>query len=110
MEGFQTGVKRIPIPKELAERIKRGDQVSGEEITAAQEREKLASASASSGKKSAKKGSSSAAATPNRKLPAGVDQGWLPETTTRTSSVKKSKTAPETPEPTRRSPRKRAQG
>ncbi|KAH9440492.1 hypothetical protein MJO28_016312 [Puccinia striiformis f. sp. tritici] len=36
--GFQTGVRRVAIPAEIMERIRRGEEVSGEEITRAQER------------------------------------------------------------------------
>jgi hypothetical protein len=36
--GFQTGVRRVAIPPEIMERIRRGEEVSGEEITRAQER------------------------------------------------------------------------
>lgn len=36
--GFATGSKRVALPRELAERIRRGEEVSAEEVTAALER------------------------------------------------------------------------
>ncbi|WFD33709.1 hypothetical protein MCUN1_000522 [Malassezia cuniculi] len=36
--GFQTNVKRIALPADIVRRIRAGEQVSAEEITAAQER------------------------------------------------------------------------
>lgn len=59
--GFQTGVRKIAIPPEIMERIRRGEEVSGEEITRAQERMAAASRSA-----------------PTK--PHGIDEQWLPET------------------------------
>jgi len=62
--GFQTNVRRIAVPPEIAARIRRGEQVSAEEITEAQERAKRqeegANGEAAAGKKSK------------------VDDEWLP--------------------------------
>jgi hypothetical protein len=65
--GFQTGVRRVAIPPALAARIRAGEDVSAEEVTAAleEERERLAQEEA-------------AAAQEKKKLPPGVDEEWLP--------------------------------
>ncbi|EGG01836.1 uncharacterized protein MELLADRAFT_110697 [Melampsora larici-populina 98AG31] len=36
--GFQTGVRRVAVPQEILDRIRRGEEVSAEEITRAQEK------------------------------------------------------------------------
>lgn len=38
--GFHTNVQRVAVPPEIMERIRRGEEVSADEITAAQERMK----------------------------------------------------------------------
>lgn len=65
--GFQTGVRRVAIPPHIAARIRAGEEVSGEEITAALEveRERL--------DREEREG-----AEEKVKLPEGVDEDWLP--------------------------------
>ncbi|GAA5844207.1 hypothetical protein JCM11251_006716 [Rhodosporidiobolus azoricus] len=65
--GFQTGVKRVAIPPALAARIRAGEEVSAEEVTAALEAEKERLAKEEATDKEEKK-----------KLPDGVDEEWLP--------------------------------
>ncbi|GAA5859858.1 hypothetical protein JCM8547_004360 [Rhodosporidiobolus lusitaniae] len=64
--GFQTATRRVKIPEELAARIRAGEEVSGEEVTAALEREK---------ERMRKEEEEEAG---KAKLPAGVDAEWLP--------------------------------
>jgi hypothetical protein len=61
--GFQTNIKRIAVPPEIIARIRAGEEVSADEITAAQdkmrreeeEKERLAALEASGGSASPKK-------------------------------------------------------
>ncbi|GAA6043765.1 hypothetical protein JCM8097_006663 [Rhodosporidiobolus ruineniae] len=69
--GFQTGVKRVAIPPALAARIRAGEEVSAEEVTAALEAEKERLAREEAGEKEKKK------------LPANVDADWLPASATK---------------------------
>ncbi|BGP56138.1 hypothetical protein JCM8202_005905 [Rhodotorula sphaerocarpa] len=64
--GFQTGVKRVAVPPALAARIRAGEDVSAEEVTAAieAEKERLAQEEQAEAEKA--------------KLPDGVDADWLP--------------------------------
>ncbi|GAA5890680.1 hypothetical protein JCM6882_000623 [Rhodosporidiobolus microsporus] len=65
--GFQTGVKRVAIPPALAARIRAGEEVSAEEVTAALEAEKERMSREEAEEEKQKK-----------KLPDGVDEEWLP--------------------------------
>ncbi|PLW24615.1 hypothetical protein PCANC_13847 [Puccinia coronata f. sp. avenae] len=64
--GFQTGVRRVAIPADIMERIRRGEQVSGEEITRAQQRMNNNTQSGSNTNKI-------------------VDQQWIPSSSTSSS-------------------------
>jgi len=67
--GFQTGVRRVAIPPALAARIRAGEEVSAEEVTAALEEEK------------ARLDREEAAQRDDEdrvKVPEGVDEEWLP--------------------------------
>ncbi|BGP32999.1 hypothetical protein JCM10296v2_004788 [Rhodotorula toruloides] len=84
--GFQTGVRKVAIPKDLMERIKRGEEVSAEEITTGieRERERLEReerSSASAGGEEAER----------RRLPETVDEEWLPAGATGLSGKKKAR-------------------
>lgn len=67
--GFQTNVRRIQVPPEIAARIRRGEQVSAEEITAAQERMQQQQ----EGKEAA-----TGTATDVKTKASKVDDDWLP--------------------------------
>ncbi|KAJ7069944.1 hypothetical protein C8F01DRAFT_1114686 [Mycena amicta] len=72
--GFQTSVKRVRVPPEIMERIRRGEDVSAEEVTAAMERmnaEEKATTSPSSSPKPKK-------STPKPPPTEPVNE-WLPE-------------------------------
>ncbi|GAA5966793.1 hypothetical protein JCM3765_004270 [Sporobolomyces pararoseus] len=69
--GFATGVKRVAIPPELAARIRAGEEVSAEEVTAALDAEKERMRKEEEEEERLKNG--------GRKLPAGVDSEWLPQ-------------------------------
>ncbi|KAH9820688.1 hypothetical protein DFH28DRAFT_1079491 [Melampsora americana] len=47
--GFQTGVRRVAVPQEILDRIRRGEEVSAEEITRAQEKLAMQSKASSTG-------------------------------------------------------------
>lgn len=66
--GFQTGVKKVAIPPELAARIRAGEDVSAEEVTAAIEAEQQRIAEEEEQEANANK----------VKLPDNVDAEWLP--------------------------------
>ncbi|EGU12004.1 hypothetical protein RTG_01886 [Rhodotorula toruloides ATCC 204091] len=84
--GFQTGVRKVAIPKDLMERIKRGEEVSAEEITAGieRERERLEREERSSG-------SAGEEEAEQRKLPENVDEEWLPAGATGSSGKNKTR-------------------
>ncbi|BGP25483.1 hypothetical protein Rt10032_c04g2068 [Rhodotorula toruloides] len=84
--GFQTGVRKVAIPKDLMERIKRGEEVSAEEITRGieLERERLAKEESSEASAGGEKGE-------RRKVPANVDEEWLPISATGASGKAKSR-------------------
>ncbi|BGP41046.1 hypothetical protein JCM10450v2_005064 [Rhodotorula kratochvilovae] len=65
--GFQTGVRRVAIPPALAARIRAGEDVSAEEVTAALEAEKERIAREEVAEEEDRV-----------KLPEGVDEEWLP--------------------------------
>ncbi|GAA6012886.1 hypothetical protein JCM11491_006213 [Sporobolomyces phaffii] len=71
--GFQTGVKRVQIPPELAARIRAGEDVSAEEVTAALDAERERMRKEEEDEERLKNG--------GRKLPAGVDESWLQDGT-----------------------------
>ncbi|EFP75523.2 uncharacterized protein PGTG_00854 [Puccinia graminis f. sp. tritici CRL 75-36-700-3] len=79
--GFQTGVRRVAIPPEIMERIRRGEEVSGEEITRAQERMNALNDNNNNG------GSKSEDS--NKKK--NVDQQWLPPSSSQSPNGKKLK-------------------
>ncbi|GAA5943477.1 hypothetical protein JCM1841_003059 [Sporobolomyces salmonicolor] len=66
--GFQTGVRRVAIPPALAARIRAGEDVSAEEVTAALEAEKERIAKEEEEEEEREK----------KKIPKGVDEDWLP--------------------------------
>ncbi|KAK4054298.1 DNA-dependent ATPase fun30 [Microbotryomycetes sp. JL221] len=68
--GFQTATKRVRLPADLVARIKRGEEVSAEEVTAALERQKLADEQAAT---------SSETEAQTKNLPDNVDEDWLPK-------------------------------
>ncbi|KAK0556397.1 hypothetical protein OC846_001222 [Tilletia horrida] len=75
--GFQTSVKRIAVPAALAARIRAGEQVSPEEIEAAQrEAEAAAARGATIGHASSLPSASSATINERRKEPVNE---WLPD-------------------------------
>ncbi|MBW0477948.1 hypothetical protein O181_017663 [Austropuccinia psidii MF-1] len=74
VSGFQTGVRRVAVPPEIMERIRRGEEVSGEEITRAQER--LAAASKQQD-------------TSPRNQKTSFDEDWLPGTHVKSSESEK---------------------
>ncbi|GAA5847413.1 hypothetical protein JCM9279_000470 [Rhodotorula babjevae] len=68
--GFQTGVRRVAIPPALAARIRAGEEVSAEEVTAALEEEK---------ERLDREEAAQRDEDENRvKVPEGVDEEWLP--------------------------------
>ncbi|GAA5909229.1 uncharacterized protein JCM6883_005812 [Sporobolomyces salmoneus] len=69
--GFATGVKRVAIPPELAARIRAGEEVSADEVTAALDAEKERMRKEEEEEERLKNG--------GKKLPAGVDESWLPD-------------------------------
>lgn len=69
--GFQTGVKRVAIPPELAARIRAGEDVSAEEVTAALDAERERMRKEEAEEERLRNG--------GKKLPDGVDEGWLPD-------------------------------
>ncbi|KNZ48021.1 hypothetical protein VP01_596g6 [Puccinia sorghi] len=71
--GFQTGVRRVAIPAEIMERIRRGEDVSGEEITRAQERIASMNNNSNNSKLDHKK---------------NVDQQWLPNLSSNSTAKK----------------------
>ncbi|GAA6052077.1 hypothetical protein JCM3770_006619 [Rhodotorula araucariae] len=68
--GFQTGVRRVAIPPALAARIRAGEEVSADEVTAALEAEKERIAREE--RNAAEEDGDGV------KLPEGVDEEWLP--------------------------------
>lgn len=78
--GFQTGVRRVAVPQEILDRIRRGEEVSAEEITRAQEKMAMKSKDQSStGSDDDANGKSKTKATSK------VDEDWLPPSSTRRS-------------------------
>ncbi|GAA6058932.1 hypothetical protein JCM10212_002884 [Sporobolomyces blumeae] len=71
--GFQTGVRKVAIPPALAARIRAGEDVSAEEVTEALEAEKERLKKEEEEEQTRREG--------GKKLPDGVDEGWLPEGT-----------------------------
>ncbi|GAA5876642.1 hypothetical protein JCM16303_003609 [Sporobolomyces ruberrimus] len=71
--GFQTGVKKVAIPPELAARIRAGEEVSAEEVTAALDAERERMRQEEEEEERRKSG--------KKKLPDGVDESWLQEGT-----------------------------
>ncbi|GAA5935478.1 uncharacterized protein JCM15063_001049 [Sporobolomyces koalae] len=67
--GFQTGVKKVAIPPELAARIRAGEDVSAEEVTAALDAERERIRKEEEDAERIKNG--------GKKLPANVDEDWL---------------------------------
>lgn len=84
--GFQTGVRKVAIPKDLMERIKRGEEVSADEITRGieRERERLEREERSDA-------SASEEESPRRKMPETVDEDWLPAGSAGASAKNKSR-------------------
>lgn len=83
--GFLTGVKKVALPRDIAERIKRGEEVSAEEVTLALERER-AKAEGGEVEEPAEemKGRKARAKRVHEeprplKVPEGVDEEWLPK-------------------------------
>jgi hypothetical protein len=71
--GFQTGVKKVAIPPELAARIRAGEEVSAEEVTAALDAERERMRKEEEEEERKKNG--------GKKLPDGVDESWLQDGT-----------------------------
>ncbi|GAA5823922.1 hypothetical protein JCM5353_007337 [Sporobolomyces roseus] len=67
--GFQTGVKKVAIPPELAARIRAGEDVSAEEVTEALDKERERMRKEEEEEERLKSG--------GKKLPEGVDSEWL---------------------------------
>ncbi|KAA1074011.1 hypothetical protein PGT21_007093 [Puccinia graminis f. sp. tritici] len=80
--GFQTGVRRVAIPPEIMERIRRGEEVSGEEITRAQERMNALNNNNNHNDQSKSEDC-------NKKK--NVDQQWLPPSSSQSPNGKKLK-------------------
>ncbi|WAQ92820.1 hypothetical protein PtA15_17A302 [Puccinia triticina] len=81
--GFQTGVRRVAIPPEIMERIRRGEEVSGEEITRAQER--MAATNTTNSTNESRAEDTTATTRKN------VDEQWLPSSSQSPSGGKKLK-------------------
>lgn len=80
--GFQTSVKRVAVPPEIIARIRRGEEVSAEEITRAQER--MAMNSSQNGDNHQADSTRSVSQSNRSK----VDEDWLPpSSTTRTKAT-----------------------
>ncbi|KAF7297820.1 hypothetical protein MKEN_01405700 [Mycena kentingensis (nom. inval.)] len=86
--GFQTSVKKVRVPPEIMERIRRGEDVSAEEVTAAMARmeaEERGEATPSPSKR--RKAAKPTPAEP----PADPANEWLPESVTSTKKRAKGK-------------------
>nr|GAT50527.1 predicted protein [Mycena chlorophos] len=74
--GFQTSVKKVRVPPEIMERIRRGEDVSAEEVTAAMAKMEAEEKAAAAGTSPAKPQKSAPKPKPPPAEPANE---WLPE-------------------------------